>query len=285
MLGFNPLSNQPISDIALPLITGSISATDNNDTATLTAQVAITGTISATDGTDTATIYAQELVSGYIYTTDNNDSATLTGAVLVTGAISATDGTDTATFTAQNLVTAFISTTDGTDTATFTAQALESGNIYTTDGTDTADFEGNVAPKPNPNPTDTHDGGISKRDYERLRALERKRLAAEQKLIEARKADGASRKKKFRDLIDPQPVVSKQQKNKLQSKQEIRIDTPSVEVTRIEAVIANLERQEKELQQAIAHKKVLAETITAIAILEAKFKAEQDDEEALLMLL
>jgi hypothetical protein len=283
MLGFGPISNQPISDIALPQITGTISATDNNDSATLTGQVLVTGNISATDGTDTCTIYAQELVSGYIYTTDNNDSATLTGAVAVTGTISATDGTDTATFTAQNLVSAYISATDGTDTATFTAQALESGNIYATDGTDTCDIEGFVTPGPNPNPIDTHDGGISKRDYERLRALERKRLAAEQRLIEARKADAASRKQKFRDLIDP--VVSKQQKNKLQSKQEIRIDTPSVEVTRIEAVIANLDRQEKELQQAIAHKKVLAETLTALAILDAKFKAEQDDEEALLMLL
>ena len=264
MLGFGPISNQPISDIALLKITGTISATDSNDSATLTGQVAITGSISATDGTDTCTINSQELVSGYIYTTDNNDSADFEGSLAVTGAISATDGTDT---------------------ATFTGQALESGNIYATDGTDTCDIEGFVTPGPNPNPIDTHDGGISKRDYERLRALERKRLAAEQKLIEARKADGASRKKKFRDLIDPQPVVSKQQKNKLQSKQEIRIDTPSVEVTRIEAVIANLERQEKELQQAIAHKKVLAETLTALAILDAKFKAEQDDEEALLMLL
>jgi len=262
MLGFGPISNQPISDISLPIITGTISATDSNDSATLTAQVLVTGNISATDGTDTCMIYAQELVSGYIYTTDNNDSADFEGAISVSGAISATDGTDTATFTAQNLVTALINTTDGTDTA---------------------DFEGNVTPSTNTK--DTHDGGISKRDYERLRALERKRLAAEQRLIEARKADGASRKKKFRDLIDPQPVVSKQQKNKLQSKQEIRIDTPSIEVIRLETVIANLERQEKELQQAIANKKVLAETLTALAIFEAKYQAEQDDEESLLMLL
>jgi len=281
MLGFGPISNQPISDIALPKITGTIAATDNNDSATLTGQVLVTGNISATDGTDTCTIYAQELVSGYIYTTDNNDSATLTGSVAVSGTISATDGTDSATFTAQNLVSAYISATDGTDTATFTAQALETAQIYTIDDNDTALFIGYVTP--GTNTKDTHDGGISKRDYERLRALERKRLAAEQRLIEARKADAASRKQKFRDLIDP--VVSKQQKNKLQSKQEIRIDTPSVEVTRIEAVIANLDRQEKELQQAIAHKKVLAETLTALAILDAKFKAEQDDEEALLMLL
>jgi hypothetical protein len=284
MLGFNPLSNQPISDIALPLITGSIFATDSNDTATLTGAVAITGTISATDGTDTCTIYAQELVSGYIQATDGQDTADLEGAVAVTGAISATDGTDTATFTAQNLVTAYISTTDGTDTADFEGAVQDLGSIYTIDGTDTCDIEGYVAPAPNPNPIDTHDG-FTKKEIERAKALDRKRRAAEEKLIEARRADAEARKKRFRDLIDPVAPKQQTKKNKVQLKQEIRIDTPSVEVTRLEAVIANLDRQEKELKQAIAHRKVLAETMTALAILDAKFKAEMDDEEALLMLL
>ena len=103
MLGFNPISDHAISDIALPIITGSIYVTDSNDSATLTGQVAITGSISATDGTDTCTINAQELVSGYILSTDGQDTATITGAVAVSGAISATDGTDTATLTAQAL--------------------------------------------------------------------------------------------------------------------------------------------------------------------------------------
>lgn len=281
MLGFTPISNQAISDIQLPRITGTINATDNNDSATLTGQVAITGVISATDGTDTATIYAQELVSGYILATDGNDTSDLEGQIAVTGTISATDGADTATFTAQNLVSAYISATDGTDTADFEAQALETAQIYTIDGTDTATFIGNVVP--GTNTMDMHDG-FTKKEIERAKALDRKRRAAEEKLIEARKADATARKKRFRDLIDPQPVARKQQ-NKVQSKQEIRIDTPSVEVTRLEAVIANLDRQEKELNQAIAHRKVLAETMTALAILDAKFKAEMDDEEALLMLL
>jgi len=77
MLGFTPISNQPISDIQQPRITGTIYATDNNDSATLTGAVAITGTISATDGTDTAIIYAKELVSGYILATDGQDTADL----------------------------------------------------------------------------------------------------------------------------------------------------------------------------------------------------------------
>jgi hypothetical protein len=283
MLGFNPISDHAISDIELPIITGSISATDSNDSATLTGQVAISGSISATDGTDTCTIYAQELVSGYILATDGQDTATLTGAVAVSGSISATDGTDTATFTAQNLVSAYISATDGTDTADFEGQVQEAGSIYAVDGTDTCDIEGYVAPSPTPTNIDMHDG-FTKREIERARALDRKRRLAEEKLIALRREYAENRKKTLRGIIDPQPVAQKQQ-NKVESKQEIRIDTPSVEISRLESVIANLDRQEKELNQAIAHRKMLAETMTALAILDAKYKAEQDDEEALLMLL
>ena len=59
MLGFTPFSTNPISDIQLPAITGTINVTDTNDTANLTGNVAVssvTGTISATDGNDTANI-------------------------------------------------------------------------------------------------------------------------------------------------------------------------------------------------------------------------------------
>ena len=282
MLGFTPISDHAISDIALPIITGTIYVTDSNDSATYTGQVAISGTISATDGTDTCVIYAQELVSGYINTTDGQDTATLTGAVAISGAISATDGTDTATFTAQALVSAYISATDGTDTADFEGQTLESGSIYTIDGTDTALFIGTVTP--GQNTMDMHDG-FTKREIERARALDKKRRDAENKLIELRKADAEKRKQTLRGLVDPVAKTQQKKKNNIQSKQEIRIDTPSVEISRLESVIANLDRQEKELNQAIAHRKMLAETMTALAILDAKFKAEQDDEEALLMLL
>ena len=278
MLGFNPLSNQPISDISLPLITGSISATDGNDSATITAQVAISGSISATDGIDTATIYAQELVSGYINTTDSNDSATLTAQNLVSGSISATDDNDSATLTAQNFISGAISATDGTDTANILGSESITGSIDITDSNDTCDIEGNVGAG-----MDMHDG-FTKRDIARAKRIDKQRREAEAKLIAARRADAESRKKRFKDLIDP-PVVSKQQKNKVESKQEIRIDTPSVEVKRYEAVIANLDKQEQELNRAIALRKQIAATMAHLAILEAKAQAEQDDEEAILMLL
>ena len=82
MLGFNPLSSAPISDIGeLPAITGFINTTDTNDT---------------------ATILAFELANGIIYTNDTNDTALLQGTVVTpisTGDINTTDSNDTALIT------------------------------------------------------------------------------------------------------------------------------------------------------------------------------------------
>jgi hypothetical protein len=79
MLGFTPFSTNPISDIQLSAITGTINATDGNDTASITGNVTASG------------------VTGTISVTDGNDTANITGAVLIpiTGTISATDGNDT----------------------------------------------------------------------------------------------------------------------------------------------------------------------------------------------
>jgi hypothetical protein len=86
MLGFTPFSTNPLSDIQLPAITGTINVTDSNDTATLTGTVSaaiVTGTISATDGNDTANITGAVLVpsTGTISATDGNDTANITGFV------------------------------------------------------------------------------------------------------------------------------------------------------------------------------------------------------------
>jgi hypothetical protein len=86
MLGFNPLSSAPISDLgALAPITGYISTTDSNDTATLNASaLQPTGTINAIDGTDTATIngiVTSGTITGDINATDGNDTANLQGTV------------------------------------------------------------------------------------------------------------------------------------------------------------------------------------------------------------
>ena len=84
MLGFRPFSTNPMSDLLLPVITGTISATDQNDTASING-------------------YDESL--GYISATDQNDTATITGNVVsssITGTISATDQDDTANIQGQN---------------------------------------------------------------------------------------------------------------------------------------------------------------------------------------
>jgi hypothetical protein len=85
MLGFNPLSSAPISDLgALAPITGYISATDDNDTATLNATELDNGVISTTDENDTATINGTVVSADHVGTisaTDGNDTATINGTV------------------------------------------------------------------------------------------------------------------------------------------------------------------------------------------------------------
>ena len=86
MLGFTPFSTNPISDIQLPKITGTIYAVDDNDTASLLGKVGYPvdfGVISTTDQDDTASI------TGFV------------GAAPATGTISATDGNDTANLQGQ----------------------------------------------------------------------------------------------------------------------------------------------------------------------------------------
>ena len=64
MLGFNAFSEQAISDISLPVITGALYATDNNDTAALTGEVLVEGIISTTDGNDYALLSGENRVDG-----------------------------------------------------------------------------------------------------------------------------------------------------------------------------------------------------------------------------
>jgi hypothetical protein len=87
MLSFRPFSTNPISDIQLPAITGTISVTDTDDTASLLGTVGYavdSGSITATDTNDTASItgaVGAAPATGTISVTDDNDTANLQGTV------------------------------------------------------------------------------------------------------------------------------------------------------------------------------------------------------------
>lgn len=263
MLGFNAFSEQAISDISLPVITGILYATDNNDTANLSGEVLVAGQINTTDGTDYALLSGENRVDGVLDTTDSPDTDQFTGAVAVSGVLSATDGTDTAALLGAVNV---------------------SGILDTTDENDTALLIGETGPAPSPTGVDTHDG-FTPEEIRRARNLDRKIREKQLALYKAQQEAKKRRKQQLRDLINPPKIVAKAKRNKLQFIQEVKADIPSVDTTELEQSIAYLENQRNNLQKAVAYRQEVARLQTELAILEAKRKAELDDEESILLLI
>ena len=133
------------------------------------------------------------------------------------------------------------------------------------------------------NPKQGGDDAWTPDERKRYKALQKKLRKAEEKRIAALKADAQSRKKTIADLVDPKPVVQKQQ-NKVQSNQEVSVDIPS-NLANIDRYIANLVKQQQDLQTAVAMREAKIRLEQEIAILEAIRQAELDDEEALLALI
>lgn len=264
MLGFNAFSEQAISDISLPVITGVLYAVDNNDAANLTGQVLVAGSINTTDGTDYALLSGENRVDGVLDTTDSPDTDQFTGAVAVSGVLSATDGTDTASLTGEVGV---------------------EGVIITTDENDVALLVGTTGPSPEPpSGIDTHDG-FTEEEIRRARNLDKKIRAKQLALYKAQEEAKKRRKQQLRNAIDPPKVVAKAKQNKLQSIQEVKADIPSVDTTELEQSIAYLENQRSKLIRAVELRKQQAYISAQLAILEAQRQADLDDEESLLMLL
>jgi len=120
-------------------------------------------------------------------------------------------------------------------------------------------------------------------ERKRYKALQKKLRKAEEKRIEALKLDAEKRKQTISDLVDPKPVAKKQQ-NKVELNQEVSEDIPS-QLAAIDRYIANLVKQQQDLQTAVAMRAAKIRLEQELAILEAKRQAELDDEEALLALI
>jgi hypothetical protein len=135
-----------------------------------------------------------------------------------------------------------------------------------------------------PTPTGPTGGdGWTKEEWKHYQELDRKKRKAEERRIAALKADAQNRKKTIADLVDPKTVAKKQQ-NKVQSNQVVSVDTPS-QLANIDRYIANLEKQQQDLQTAVAMRAAKLRLEQELAVLEAKRQAELDDEEALLALI
>ena len=120
-------------------------------------------------------------------------------------------------------------------------------------------------------------------ERKRYKALQKKLRKAEEKRIEALRLDAEKRRQVIEDLVDPKPVVQKQQNN-IQSNQEVSVDIPS-NLANIDRYIANLVKQQQDLQTAVAMRAAKLRLEQELAVLEAKRLTELDDEEALLALI
>jgi len=136
-----------------------------------------------------------------------------------------------------------------------------------------------------PTPT-TKTGGddawVTKEELRRIQKLQQKITERQRKLEQATKDANASRKKAFKDLIDP---VAKVKQTKVQSKQEVKADIPLAETEDLQRSISYLERQRDNILAAVAYRNEMARIQYELQVLEAKRLEELDDEAALLLLI
>ena len=136
---------------------------------------------------------------------------------------------------------------------------------------------------PTPTQVGGDDGYITKEELRRIQKLQQKIAARQRKLEQSTKDANAYRKQSIRNIVDPKPIQVKQ--SKVQSKQEVKADTPLAETEELQRSISYLERQLDNLQQTVAQRQEFARLQAHLRILEAKRLAELDDEEAILFLM
>ena len=131
-------------------------------------------------------------------------------------------------------------------------------------------------------PVETKKGGDgwTKEEWKRAQALDKKRRIAEEKRLEAIKADQEARRDFIREQVSPTPKVSKRKQVNVESVSEEK----QSEVVKYDALIANLERQKQDLLNAVLIRQAKERLEQEIAILEAKRLAELDDEESIIAL-
>jgi hypothetical protein len=137
-----------------------------------------------------------------------------------------------------------------------------------------------------PPPVDTKAGGddawITKEELRRIQKIQQKIAERQRKLEQATKDANASRKQAIKDLVSP---VAKVKQSKVQSKQEVKADIPLADTQELERSISYLERQRENILQAVAYREQFARLQAELRVFEAKRLAEEEDEQAILLLM
>ena len=145
-------------------------------------------------------------------------------------------------------------------------------------------FQIYIPPPPDNNRAGGDDAEWTPEELKRIRKLSAKIAERQRKLEQATKESKEARKQAFKDKIDPKPVAKVKQP-KVQSKQEVKADIPSVDTQELQRSISYLERQRDNILEAVAYRNQQYLIQEQLRVLEAQRQEELDDEAALLLLL
>jgi vacuolar-type H+-ATPase subunit I/STV1 len=122
---------------------------------------------------------------------------------------------------------------------------------------------------------DMHDG-ITKEELRRIRALLKKRQQAENERNRLRIEKIRARKEALTNLIDPKEV---------RKVIEVKVKSIQPKIDKVDFDIQSLENERQKLIYAINARQEIYRLNMELAIQNAKTRADQDDEEAILILL
>jgi len=122
---------------------------------------------------------------------------------------------------------------------------------------------------------DMHDG-ITKEELKRIRALLKKRQQAENERNRLRIEKIRARKEALTNLIDPKEV---------RKVIEVKVKSIQPKIDKVDFDIQSLENERQKLIYAINARQEIYRLNMELAIQNAKIRADQDDEEAILILL
>ena len=122
---------------------------------------------------------------------------------------------------------------------------------------------------------DMHDG-ITKEELKRIRALLKKRQQAENERNRLRIEKIRARKEALTNLIDPKEV---------RKVIEVKVKSIQPKIEKVDFDIQSLENERQKLIHAIQVRQEIYRLNMELAIQQAKSRADQDDEEAILILL
>lgn len=122
---------------------------------------------------------------------------------------------------------------------------------------------------------DMHDG-ITKEELKRIRALLKKRQQAENERNRLRIEKIRARKEALTNLIDPKEI---------RKVIEVKVKSIQPKIEKVDFDIQSLENERQKLIYAINARQEIYRLNMELAIQQAKSRADQDDEEAILILL